>query len=131
MWTNVIRPMKRSVLLLSVVLLTGCATATTPTGPADPSTTSESPVPSTPFSPKPTFSSKPQAEITVVGVVEAGVEHGCTMLRTADELYQLVGSADPVIQPGARLTVRGRPNPNLITTCQQGTPLQVLEVHVA
>jgi hypothetical protein len=88
-------------------------------------------MPSAPFSPKPTFSPKPQAEITVVGVVEAGVEHGCTMLRTADELYQLVGSADAVIQPGARLTVRGRPNPNLITTCQQGIPLQVLEVHTA
>jgi len=58
----------------------------------------------------------------------AGVEHGCTMLRTADELYQLVGSADPLIKTGARLTVRGRPNPNLITTCQQGIPLQVVAV---
>jgi len=82
-------------------------------------------MPSTPFSQKPT----PQTEITVVGVVEAGVEHGCTMLRTADELYQLVGSADPMIKPGARLTVRGWPNPNLITTCQQGIPLQVVAVH--
>jgi len=81
-------------------------------------------MPSTPFSQKPA----PQTEITVVGVVEAGVEHGCTMLRTADELYQLVGSADPLIKTGARLTVRGRPNPNLITTCQQGIPLQVVAV---
>jgi len=82
-------------------------------------------MPSTPFSQKPT----PQTEITVVGVVEAGVEHGCTMLRTADELYQLVGGADPMIKPGVRLTVRGRPNPNLVTTCQQGIPLQVVAVH--
>ena len=82
-------------------------------------------MPSSPFSQKPA----PQAEITVVGVVEAGVEHGCTMLRTADELYQLVGSDDPTIRLGVRLTVRGRPNPNLITTCQQGIPLQVVAVH--
>jgi hypothetical protein len=46
-------------------------------------------------------------------------------------LYQLVGSADAVIKPGARLTVRGRPNLNLVTTCQQGTPFQVVEVHAA
>jgi hypothetical protein len=76
-------------------------------------------------------SPKPQTEITVVGVVEAGVEHGCTMLRTAGPLYQLVGSADARIRPGARLAVRGRPNPNLITTCQQGIPFQVVEVHAA
>jgi hypothetical protein len=63
--------------------------------------------------------------------VEAGVEHGCTVLRTGDEVYQLVGSADPMIKPGARLAVRGRPNPNLITTCQQGTPFQVIEVRAA
>ncbi|HEY3009276.1 MAG TPA: hypothetical protein VGJ63_14585 [Micromonosporaceae bacterium] len=53
------------------------------------------------------------------------------MLRTAGPLYQLVGSADARIRPGARLAVRGRPNPNLITTCQQGIPFQVVEVHAA
>ena len=74
---------------------------------------------------------KPTSQTTVVGVVEEGVEHGCIMLRTTGELYQLVGSADPMIQPGARLRVTGRPNPNLITTCQQGTPFQVVEVHPA
>jgi hypothetical protein len=59
------------------------------------------------------------------------VEHGCMMLRTAHELYQLVGSADTAIRPGARVAVRGRPNPNLITTCQQGTPFQVVQVDSA
>jgi hypothetical protein len=83
------------------------------------------------LSPRPGLTSKPQTEITVVGVVEAGVEHGCTMLRTADTLYQLVGSADARIKPGARLAVRGRPNPNLITTCQQGIPFQVVDVRAA
>lgn len=67
--------------------------------------------------------------IVIVGVVEAGVEHGCTMLRTDTVLYQLVGSADPLIRPGARLSVRGSPKPDLVTTCQQGVPFQVVEVH--
>ena len=74
---------------------------------------------------------KPPAEITVTGTVEAGVERGCRIFRTADVIYQLVGSADPRIQAGARLTVRGRPDPALMTTCQQGTPLRVIEIQDA
>ena len=66
--------------------------------------------------------------IEITGVVEMGVEHGCTLLRTADALYQLTGSADPLIVPGAHLVVRGRPRLDLATTCQQGTPFQVTEV---
>ena len=69
-----------------------------------------------------------QDAMVIVGVVEMGVEHGCRMLRTEGELYQLVGSADPMIRPGARLTVRGWPKPDLMTTCQQGVPFQVVEV---
>ena len=66
--------------------------------------------------------------IEVTGVVEAGVENGCTLLRTDTDLYQLMGSSDPLIRPGARLTIVGRPRSDIATTCQQGTPLQVLEV---
>lgn len=79
---------------------------------------------------KPSLQPQP-GEITVVGVVEEGVEHGCKLLRTDGELYQLVGSASPLIRSGARLRVRGRPNPSLQTTCQQGTPFQVDEVQPA
>jgi hypothetical protein len=66
--------------------------------------------------------------IEITGFVEMGVEHGCTLLRTADALYQLTGSADPLIVPGAHLVVRGWPRLDLATTCQQGTPFQVTEV---
>ena len=69
--------------------------------------------------------------IEVTGVVEAGVENGCVILRTATETYQLMGSTDPLLQPGERVTVVGRPQQDLATTCQQGTPLQVLEVRAA
>ncbi len=66
--------------------------------------------------------------IEVVGVVEAGVESGCTVLRTENGVYQLTGSADPLIRPGARLRVKGWARSDVVTTCQQGTLLQVLEV---
>ena len=134
-------------LLAAMMLLAGCATGTTqdagdsnPTSPAAatntsraPTTAPESSMPTTPFSPKPTPSTKAttQGEITITGVVEEGVERGCTVLRSGDQLYQLIGSADPRITPGTRLRVRGRPNPNLMTTCQQGTPFQVVDIQPA
>ena len=84
-----------------------------------------------PSSGKPSLEPQPQGEITVVGVVEEGVEHGCKLLRTASELYQLIGTASPLVASGARLRVRGRPDPTLLTTCQQGTPFQVADVQAA
>jgi hypothetical protein len=117
--------MKRWVVLVAL-LLGGCATGTAARTPARDPLTPESQMASSMFSPKPSI---PPAEVTVTGTVEMGVERGCRMLRTSDDVvYQLVGSADPRIQAGARLTVRGRPDPGLITTCQQGTPLRVIEI---
>ncbi len=69
--------------------------------------------------------------IEVTGVVEAGVEGGCVILRAGDRVYQLSGSTDPLIRPGARVTVLGRLQPDVMTTCQQGPVLQVLEVRAA
>ena len=81
--------------------------------------------------PRPSVTSgKSEGEITVVGVVEEGVEHGCRILRSGEAMWQLVGSTDPLIQIGARISVTGRPNPGLVTTCQQGTPLQVISVRL-
>ena len=77
------------------------------------------------------LSPKAQGEITVVGVIEEGVEHGCTILRSGEALWQLVGSTDPLIMIGARVSVTGKPIPGLVTTCQQGTPLQVIAVRPA
>ena len=132
---------KRHLLLLLTLVLAGCGIGTPPamtpypppttTGPS-PSTSPESPVPSSSGLPRPSFSAgKAQAEITVVGVVEAGVEKGCIILRSGEAMWQLVGSSDPLIQLGARISVTGRTNPDLVTTCQQGTPLQVSVVRTA
>jgi hypothetical protein len=132
--------MKRCLLFVAVMVLAGCgARTTTDAGPvtvtsgstAPPASASEPPVTDSPLPRKPTPTPKPTDETTIIGVVEEGVEHGCIMLRTTGELYQLVGTANPIIKPGARLRVTGRPNPTLITTCQQGTPFQVVDVRPA
>lgn len=115
------------------VLLAGCGSRTADAG-SEPSDTvavspssppSEAPMPSPPYAPK--YPLPPLGEVTVTGTVEAGVERGCIMLRAGGTLYQLVGQ-DPAIVAGATVTVRGRPDPDLMTTCQQGTPLHVIEV---
>jgi hypothetical protein len=146
--------MKRSLvvtvlLVINGAALAGCASRGAPSGAApsggpavspsvaspsvagpstaNPSTTRESPMPSLPPLTSKYPSTPASGEITVTGTVEAGVERGCVMLRAGGAVYQLVGK-DPAIVMGARVTVRGRPDPGLITTCQQGTPLHVLEV---
>jgi hypothetical protein len=37
----------------------------------------------------------------------------------------LVGGPRDVLKPGARVTVTGHSQPDLMTTCQQGTPFVV------
>lgn len=83
-------------------------------------------MPNLSYSPK---SLPPSGEVTVTGIVEDGVERGCVILRSGTTLYQLLGQ-DPAICAGAKVTVRGRPDPGLMTTCQQGTPLHVIEVAI-
>jgi len=106
----------------------GTAGAPAPSGTvtvAPPTSSPESPMPSLSYQPKPSVPAS--GEVTVTGTVEAGVERGCVVLRAGVTLYQLVGQ-DPAIVEGAHVTVRGRPDPTLLTTCQQGTPLHVIEV---
>lgn len=59
--------------------------------------------------------------VTVYGRVVAGVEQGCRLL----EGYLLVGGDRDKLRPGALVTVTGRTNKDLVTTCQQGIPLVV------
>jgi hypothetical protein len=64
---------------------------------------------------------------SVTGIVMAGVEHQCLLL----EGYQLVGGDRRIIRAGMRVTVTGRVVPDLVTTCQQGTPLVVISAEPA
>jgi hypothetical protein len=63
----------------------------------------------------------PAAPITISGTVQAGVEANCLLLKG----YLLVGGRDEGVRAGAKVTVTGRARSDLLTTCQQGTPLQV------
>jgi hypothetical protein len=62
-----------------------------------------------------------ETTIMVTGTVTPGVEAQCLLL----DAYLLIGGPRDVIVPGARITVVGRPRPDMLTTCQQGTPLLV------
>jgi hypothetical protein len=104
-----------AALVAVIAVACGGGTGATETPPiGGPSTITDAPLPS--------------GMIEVTGVVELGVEQGCRLLRTATELYQLMGSVDPLLAPGSRVTVRGTPRSDIATTCQQGTPLQVVQV---
>lgn len=144
------------ILLATLVLagaagMAGCGSAGPPAGssptPPSPSggsggTPEATPTPTPPLtvnptapprvpSPRPT-NPAPGKQIVITGHVEDGVEAGCrvirtlsgptyTLLLTPDLKRQIELASDPV-------TLRGRPRPGLITTCQQGTPFEVSAV---
>ena len=59
--------------------------------------------------------------LTVTGVIAAGVEPNCLLL----DGYLLVDGPRELLRSGARVSVTGRVQPDLMTTCQQGTPFVV------
>jgi hypothetical protein len=66
-------------------------------------------------------------EMTLTGQIVEGVEAGCRLL---DDYLLLPGpgvSRDD-IRAGLTVTVRGRVERGMMTTCQQGTPFIVTEV---
>ncbi|MEU4569682.1 hypothetical protein [Micromonospora sp. NPDC023956] len=64
---------------------------------------------------------------TITGTVTSGVEPGCLLLGE----YLLVGGPRDMIKSGAKITVTGRVQADLMTTCQQGTPFLVDRVNPA
>ncbi|MEU6073112.1 hypothetical protein [Micromonospora sp. NPDC047074] len=103
----------------------------TPTG-AQPVTSPPSPDPTTPGDPTgpvvppPTKgsggpTSPPAGGTTLTGTVTSGVEPNCLLLDN----YLLVGGPRDVLAPGTKVTVTGRVQRDLMTTCQQGTPFLV------
>jgi hypothetical protein len=87
------------------------------------------------FSPKPDPIPKPtgktdRAVLTLRGTVSTGVEAGCLMLTANGAAYQLVGGDRAALRPGRTVEVVGEVQPELATTCQQGTPLLVRQVKI-
>jgi copper(I)-binding protein len=87
----------------------------------------------TPSTSAPVTSTEPSTppsrpEVTLRGLVEAGVEPGCLVLSTDRGQFLLLGADPLVVRPGAEVVVEGVPRPDQATTCQQGTPFTVREV---
>lgn len=132
------------LLVAGALFLVGCGQGgdgPTPGGTVTPPPTSIPPS-SSPSSPRPSLTptgqpqptgtisgTKKPGQLTVRGQVKDGVEGGCLLLRTDDGVeYLLLGGDRTVIAGGGRLEVVGRAEPGLMTTCQQGIPLQVEQV---
>ena len=145
------------VALIAGVVLTGCQDTEgvgapvrpSGSGSTGPSTAPSEQAPSGSATPSPPASAEPDptgtgtggsppaqggakaGEVTVTGAVEAGVEFGCLLLRAPDRTYLLVGGDRSRLQAGAKVTVRGRVEPDVMSTCQQGTPVRVQDIQVA
>jgi hypothetical protein len=123
-----------AALVLGVLLFAGCGQVPSTSQPGgnvstpSPSGTqpaSPTPRPSRPPTIPPTKGPQPGEE-TIRGEVAKGVEAGCMMLKTDNgRAYLLIFDGSTLITEGARLEAVGRPNPDLMTTCQQGIPFQV------
>ncbi|MGW0515866.1 hypothetical protein [Crossiella sp. NPDC003009] len=102
------------------VLLAGCGGNPTAPGGSTPAPTSN-PASAT-SAPPPT--SEP-GELTLHGKVSAGVEANCLVMESGGKQYLLVGGDPSVVKPGAEVEVRGVVKPDLVSTCQQGEPLEI------
>ncbi len=99
----------------------------------DPTPTTSSPTPSpTNTGPLPPDVPKDDGEtVTVSGRISLGVEPGCTLLEGNGRLYLLLGGAEvQSVKEGDGVRVTGTTAPDVMTTCQQGTPLQVTSLEV-
>ncbi|MFB9359345.1 hypothetical protein [Actinoplanes nipponensis] len=116
-----------SLPLLVALALAGCAngTADPAGGPA-----SAAPPPASPSAdpgsaaPSPSASSPATGVVTLTGVITAGVEPNCLLL---DDHLLIINDDKQraAARAGATVTVTGRAEPGMMTTCQQGTPFVV------
>jgi hypothetical protein len=118
---------------LAAVLLGACTGESGADGSApSPTTEAQSAPPPVPSPVLPTLPPAPSlpprnGELTLTGEVVAGVEPGCRLLVTGSGDYLLFGEPSEQLQVGATVTLRGQVRPDMMTTCQQGTPFEVLE----
>lgn len=110
---------------------------TEPTTSPEATATEETPVPddTTPrLDPSSGDTSKPGADAqkTITGTIESGVESGCLVLEHGGTVYGIFGNYDSqVVYAGAEVTLHGKVDPNMMSTCQQGTPFVVEEAETA
>ncbi|GAA0548531.1 hypothetical protein GCM10010172_32970 [Paractinoplanes ferrugineus] len=135
---------RRSAAVLGlIVCLAGCANQTSPSASAAASASAAGPASSSgPAFPSGPASSGPAAASsapgttgpeTVSGTVEAGVEPGCLLVQDSKGTHLLLfGDAamrtDTAAAVGKKVTLTGRSEPTMKSTCQQGVPFIVTSV---
>ncbi|MFI5844438.1 hypothetical protein ACIA8K_32555 [Catenuloplanes sp. NPDC051500] len=130
--------LRRFPLILAAVAVLAASACASPGSspesgaPAAPGSSSAAaaPDPGLPLETPPDMTGKPgkPIEVTVTGQVTAGVEPGCRLLSDGRNSYLLLGGDETVAAVGAQVTVTGTVGEGMMTTCQQGTPLQVTSV---
>ncbi|MEU4695006.1 hypothetical protein [Actinoplanes sp. NPDC023714] len=119
---------------LLLALSAGCAnntgTSTEPGAPAPASALPESTATSAPVD-DPSLPGKPSGDqggtTTLTGTVTAGVEPGCLLLDGHLLIFNDAAQKGSV-KAGDQVTVTGKADEGLMTTCQQGTPFKVSSV---
>ncbi|GAB3262891.1 hypothetical protein GCM10027425_27050 [Alteromonas gracilis] len=125
-----------SLVTLVVVLSSACGAAGS--GGSDDGTASaeqpaapSSSAPADELVPDPTLPPG-KGEATHTGTIAEGVEAGCVLLEIGSGgPLLLVGPGVEAYAAGDRVTVRGTPQPDMMTTCQQGAPFAVTSVSPA
>jgi hypothetical protein len=121
-----------AVAATAVAVLTGCAQPTAPGGPPSPTTTAVTSQPASPPSSGPASPTEPAgtpsgAPAVYDGTAAPGVEPGCVVFTTAGRHYLLMG-AKGTVPLNVPIRVRGVVLTGVLSYCQQGTPLRVLDI---
>ena len=119
-----------SALAAPLVALTLAACAQ-PSSDSTGSASSGAPSAGLPSAGLPSDPAGPETSQTIKGTVTAGVEPGCLVLKGDTGSYLLVFADESLrssAKVGAQVTVVGKAEPGMMTTCQQGTPFTVTSV---
>jgi Protein of unknown function (DUF5818) len=127
---------RRPLLLLTALLLAGCASTDGGANLPEPAVTSTVPTPTaSPVTPspkapatQPDSDKRPAIRVIATCRVEAGGGPGCLLLATdRGRTWLLVGGDRTVLAAGARVRVAGERVASRTAGCQQGEPLRVRE----
>jgi|SRR3954469_1469890 hypothetical protein len=124
---------RRIPVLLLIVALAGCADNDGPGGASSPSSPAVADSPSFAVAvPGPSGKATGGATQTISGKVVAGVEPNCLLLQDSTGSHLLFFD-DPSLRAAAKVgdevTLVGRSQPGMMSTCQQGIPFIVSSVN--
>jgi len=127
--TVMVKRLAAPVVLLLSLLAAGCANGGTDAGATPAPVPSASDVVDLPLpSAKPGVSAGGN---TISGTVSAGIEPSCLLLQDASGSHLLIfdePSLRAQAKVGDKVTLVGRSDPSMMSTCQQGTPFVVSAV---